>query len=174
MNIVILAAGLGKRMRSALPKVLHPLAGKPLLQHVVDEARALDPDTIVVVYGHGGEAVSQAIPGDDLRWVLQQPQLGTGHAVQQAAPLLADGVPTLVLYGDVPLIRAATLDRLLQAGGQDALALLTVELDDPPATGGSCGATGGSYASSSIATPTRCSAGSARSTPESSLHRHRR
>ncbi|MCD6672930.1 MAG: bifunctional UDP-N-acetylglucosamine diphosphorylase/glucosamine-1-phosphate N-acetyltransferase GlmU [Burkholderiaceae bacterium] len=135
MNIVILAAGLGKRMRSALPKVLHPLAGKPLLQHVVDEARALDPDTIVVVYGHGGEAVSQAIPGDDLRWVLQQPQLGTGHAVQQAAPLLADGVPTLVLYGDVPLIRAATLDRLLQAGGQDALALLTVELDDPTGYG---------------------------------------
>ncbi|MDT3679271.1 MAG: bifunctional UDP-N-acetylglucosamine diphosphorylase/glucosamine-1-phosphate N-acetyltransferase GlmU [Burkholderiaceae bacterium] len=135
MNIVILAAGMGKRMRSALPKVLHPLAGKPLLQHVVDEARGLDPETIVVVYGHGGETVSEAIAGDDLHWVLQQPQLGTGHAVQQAAPLLADNVPTLVLYGDVPLIRAETLDRLVQAAGNDALALLTVELDDPAGYG---------------------------------------
>ncbi|MCD6681799.1 MAG: bifunctional UDP-N-acetylglucosamine diphosphorylase/glucosamine-1-phosphate N-acetyltransferase GlmU [Burkholderiaceae bacterium] len=135
MNIVILAAGMGKRMRSALPKVLHPLAGKPLLQHVVDEARSLDPEAIVVVYGHGGETVSEAIAGDDLRWVLQQPQLGTGHAVQQAAPMLADHVPTLVLYGDVPLIRAETLDRLVQAGGNDALALLTVELEDPTGYG---------------------------------------
>lgn len=135
MNVVILAAGMGKRMRSALPKVLHPLAGKPLLQHVVDQARALGPRTIVVVYGHGGEAVPQAIEGAELRWVLQEPQLGTGHAVQQAAPMLDDDVPTLVLYGDVPLIRAETLDRLGQAGGNDALALLTVELDDPAGYG---------------------------------------
>ncbi|MCO5100713.1 MAG: bifunctional UDP-N-acetylglucosamine diphosphorylase/glucosamine-1-phosphate N-acetyltransferase GlmU [Burkholderiaceae bacterium] len=135
MNVVILAAGMGKRMRSALPKVLHPLAGKPLLQHVVDTARTLDPRRLVVVYGHGGESVPQAIAGDDLHWVLQEPQLGTGHAVQQAGPLLDDDVPTLVLYGDVPLIRAETLDRLAQAAGDDALALLTVELDGPDGYG---------------------------------------
>jgi len=135
VNVVILAAGMGKRMRSALPKILHPLAGKPLLQHVVDRARTLAPRTTVVVYGHGGETVPQAIAGSDLQWVLQEPQLGTGHAVQQAAPLLVDEVPTLVLYGDVPLIRAETLARLAQAAGSDALALLTVELDDPSGYG---------------------------------------
>ncbi len=135
MNVVILAAGMGKRMRSALPKVLHPLAGRPLLQHVVDEARALGPRTIVVVYGHGGETVREAIRGDDLQWVLQEPQQGTGHAVQQAVPLLADAVPTLVLYGDVPLISRDTLARLADAAGNDALALLTVELDDPTGYG---------------------------------------
>jgi len=135
VNVVILAAGMGKRMRSALPKVLHPLAGKPLLQHVVDTARTFDPRRLVVIYGHGGEAVPQAIAGDDLRWVLQEPQLGTGHAVQQAAPMLDDDVPTLVLYGDVPLIRAETLDRLAQVAGDDALALLTLELDGPDGYG---------------------------------------
>ncbi len=135
MNVVILAAGMGKRMRSALPKVLHPLAGKPLLQHVVDQARTLRPRTTIVVYGHGGEAVPRTIGGDDLQWVLQEPQLGTGHAVQQAAPLLDGDVPTLVLYGDVPLIGAATLARLTKAAGGDALALLTVELDDPSGYG---------------------------------------
>ncbi|HLT25595.1 MAG TPA: bifunctional UDP-N-acetylglucosamine diphosphorylase/glucosamine-1-phosphate N-acetyltransferase GlmU [Zeimonas sp.] len=135
MNVVILAAGMGKRMRSALPKVLHPLAGKPLLQHVVDEARALAPRNIIVVYGHGGQAVRRSIPGDGLQWVLQEPQLGTGHAVRQAAPLLDERVPTLVLYGDVPLISHATLARLAAAAGEDALALLTVELDDPSGYG---------------------------------------
>lgn len=135
MNVVILAAGMGKRMRSALPKVLHALAGKPLLQHVIDEARALGPRSIIVVHGHGGDAVTRAIVGDDLKWVLQEPQLGTGHAVRQAAPLLDDGVPTLVLYGDVPLISHRTLARLAEAAGHDALALLTVELDDPSGYG---------------------------------------
>ena len=86
MNIVILAAGMGKRMRSTLPKVLHALAGRPLLQHVVDTARTLAPDTVAIVYGHGGDAVREAVPGDDLRWVLQEPQLGTGHASRTASP----------------------------------------------------------------------------------------
>src|SRR5690606_14531666 len=128
-------AGMGKRMRSALPKVLHPLAGKPLLGHVLDCARTLSPERQVVVYGHGGETVPERMAAPDVRWVLQAPQLGTGHAVQQAVPQLDDSVPTLVLYGDVPLTRAATLAGLVAAAGADRLALLTVELDDPAGYG---------------------------------------
>ncbi len=135
MNVVILAAGMGKRMRSELPKVLHPLAGKPLLAHVVDCARSLAPHRIVVVYGHGGEAVPKAIAGDDLGWALQQPQRGTGHAVMQALPQLDPAAPTLVLYGDVPLISRDTLSRLLEAAGGDKLGLLTVDLPDPAGYG---------------------------------------
>ncbi len=131
MNVVILAAGMGKRMQSALPKVLHPLAGKPLLSHVVDTARALTPTTLCVIYGHGGEAVPASLAAPDLHFAKQEPQLGTGHAVQQAVPQLDDRVPTLVLYGDVPLTSGATLQRLLAAAGGDKLAVLTVELDDP-------------------------------------------
>ena len=122
-------------MRSDLPKVLHPLAGKPLLGHVVDCARSLSPTTLIVVYGHGGDAVPRALAADDLRWAEQAPQLGTGHAVMQAVPQLDDSVPTLVLYGDVPLTRRDTLQRLLQAAGGDKLALLTVELADPTGYG---------------------------------------
>ena len=97
MNIVILAAGMGKRMNSDLPKVLHPLAGKSLLGHVVDTARTLDPPRLVVVYGHGGEQVQAAFAGQtDVQWALQSPQLGTGHAVAQAVPMLVDDVPTLI------------------------------------------------------------------------------
>ena len=135
MNIVVLAAGMGKRMRSDLPKVLHPLAGKPLLAHVLDCARSLAPNRIVVVYGHGGERVPKALGAPDLRWALQQPQLGTGHAVMQAAPMLDESVPTLVLYGDVPLTSRETLVRLAEAAGAGRLALLTVELDDPSGYG---------------------------------------
>ncbi len=135
MNVVILAAGMGKRMRSNLPKVLHPLAGKPLLAHVIDCARSLAPRRIVIVYGHGGETVPQAIAGDDLRWALQEPQLGTGHAVMQALPHLDPGVPTLVLYGDVPLTARDTLARLIEAAGSDKLGLLTVDLADPEGYG---------------------------------------
>ena len=135
MNVVILAAGMGKRMRSDLPKVLHPLAGKPLLAHVIDCARSLAPRRIVIVYGHGGETVPQAIAGDDLRWALQEPQLGTGHAVMQALPHLDPGVPTLVLYGDVPLTARDTLARLIEAAGSDKLGLLTVDLADPDGYG---------------------------------------
>jgi bifunctional UDP-N-acetylglucosamine pyrophosphorylase/glucosamine-1-phosphate N-acetyltransferase len=133
LNIVILAAGQGKRMRSDLPKVLHPVAGKPMLAHVLDAARELAPTKVCVVYGHGGEQVRTALDSTDLTWALQEPQLGTGHAVMQAMPEFAavPPAPTLVLYGDVPLIRAATLRRLIEAAGADKLALLTAHLDSP-------------------------------------------
>ncbi len=132
MNIVILAAGQGKRMVSDLPKVLHPIAGKPLAGHVLDTARALDPEKLIVVHGHGGALVQSALSAPDVSWAEQAQQLGTGHAVAQALPLLSDAEQTLVLYGDVPLTRLATLQNLL-AAGRDALAILTVNL--PDATG---------------------------------------
>ncbi len=134
LNVVILAAGQGKRMHSRLPKVLHPLAGKPLVQHVIDTARTLSPNGLCVVYGHGGDVVRAALPAPDLAWALQEPQLGTGHAVQQALPHLAGDGVTLVLYGDVPLTRPATLQRLLDAA-KDGLAVLTVELANPTGYG---------------------------------------
>ena len=120
-------------MVSAKPKVLHTLAGKPLLQHVLDCATSLKPQQICVVYGHGGEAVPQAMAGYDASFVLQEPQLGTGHAVQQALPHLTDGSHTLVLYGDVPLIQTSTLHQMQRAG--DGLVLLTIDLDDPTGYG---------------------------------------
>lgn len=135
MNIVILAAGTGKRMRSALPKVLHPLAGRPLLSHVIDTARTLDPARLVVVIGHGAEAVRSAVAAPDVQFAVQEQQLGTGHAVQQALPLLDPAHPTLVLYGDVPLTRASTLRRLTDAAGQNGYGVLTVTLDDPTGYG---------------------------------------
>ncbi|GIZ51925.1 bifunctional UDP-N-acetylglucosamine diphosphorylase/glucosamine-1-phosphate N-acetyltransferase GlmU [Noviherbaspirillum aridicola] len=135
MNVVILAAGMGKRMQSALPKVLHPLAGKPLLSHVVDTARALSPSTLCVIYGHGGETVPEAMRADDLVFARQEPQLGTGHAVMQALPHLRDDVPTLVLYGDVPLTSGQSLRQLLDSAGGNKLAILTVELEDPTGYG---------------------------------------
>ncbi len=131
MNVVILAAGQGKRMRSDLPKVLHPIAGKPMLAHVLDTARQLGAGRICVVYGHGGERVREALPAADITWVRQEPQLGTGHAVLQALPHLDPAVPTLVLYGDVPLTCAETLAQLMTQGAGGALALLTVRLDNP-------------------------------------------
>lgn len=135
MNIVILAAGMGKRMQSDLPKVLHPIAGRPMLAAVLEVARSLSPTRIVVVHGHGAETVRAAFPDPDMGWALQSPQLGTGHAVMQALPLIDDRVPTLVLYGDVPLTRTATLSRLLSAAGTQALGLLTVALADPTGYG---------------------------------------
>jgi bifunctional UDP-N-acetylglucosamine pyrophosphorylase/glucosamine-1-phosphate N-acetyltransferase len=134
MNIVILAAGQGKRMHSNLPKVLHPVAGKALVAHVIDAARSLSPETVCLVYGHGGDAVRTTIDAPDLRWVLQEPQLGTGHAVMQAIPQLSTAETTLVLYGDVPLIQAETLKKLVHAA-RGALAILTVELADPAGYG---------------------------------------
>lgn len=137
MNVVILAAGMGKRMQSALPKVLHPLAGKPLLRHVIDTARSLSPSKLCVIYGHGGAAVPEMVAalaqqtGTAIDTALQQPQLGTGHAVMQAVPQLDERVPTLVLYGDVPLTTAASLGRLVEAAGTDKLAILTVEQANP-------------------------------------------
>ncbi len=134
MNIVILAAGQGKRMHSNLPKVLHPIAGKPLAQHVIDTARQLAPEKLIVVYGHGGETVRATLSAPDLLWAEQAQQLGTGHALAQAVPQLGGGAQTLVLYGDVPLTSLATLKRLLQAG-RDGLAILTVDLADPTGYG---------------------------------------
>jgi len=139
MNIVILAAGMGKRMRSDLPKVLHPIGGRPMLAHVIATARALLADgqsaNIVVVVGHGAPLVRQHFPAADLTWVMQEPQRGTGHAVMQAVPHLDDTAPTLILYGDVPLTRPETLRGLLAAGANHALAILTVHLDDPTGYG---------------------------------------
>src|SRR5258706_1361411 len=130
LDIVVLAAGVGKRMRSDLPKVLHSLAGKPLLGHVLDTARALAPRRIFVVHGHGAEKVRAAFAADrDIEWVLQAEQHSTGHAVRQAAPLLAPEADVLILYGDVPLVRADTLKRLLEASRNGA-AVLTAELPD--------------------------------------------
>lgn len=139
LNIVILAAGLGKRMQSNLPKVLHRIAGKPMLAHVLDNARQLNPNRIVVVTGHGAEQVQAAFQGqDDIVFALQSPQHGTGHAVQQALPHLheqgSEDDVTLVLYGDVPLVQADTLSRLLEARGS-GLALLTENVADPTGYG---------------------------------------
>ena len=131
LSVVILAAGEGKRMKSALPKVLQPLAGEPLLRHVIATARSLSPAGIHVVYGHGGDAVRQAVPDPGVSWVLQSERLGTGHAVRQAMAAIPDGHTVLVLYGDVPLIGAATLRELLGLTGERAVALLTVRLEDP-------------------------------------------
>ena len=141
LSIVILAAGQGKRMNSALPKVLQPLAGRPLLGHVLDAARALDPAAVHVVYGHGGEQVRAALDGalkaaaPRSSWVLQAEQKGTGHAVQQALPALRDDEIALVLYGDVPLVQPETLRALVALAGPKSLGLLTVELPDPTGYG---------------------------------------
>ena len=133
LNIVILAAGKGTRMNSAKPKVLHALAGKPLVQHVLDCVSALKPLQVCVVYGHGGEAVPLAMQAYPAKFVIQEPQLGTGHAVQQAMPHLPDDGNTLVLYGDVPLIQHSTLHQMQQAG--EGLVLLTVNLPNPAGYG---------------------------------------
>lgn len=135
LSVVILAAGQGKRMKSELPKVLQPLAGVPLLAHVVSTARSLGPAAIHLVHGHGAEAVRAAIGGGDIHWVLQAKQKGTGHALAQAMPGVPDGHDVLVLYGDVPLIRATTLAHLVARCGPDALALLSAILPDPAGYG---------------------------------------
>ncbi|WP_282276892.1 bifunctional UDP-N-acetylglucosamine diphosphorylase/glucosamine-1-phosphate N-acetyltransferase GlmU [Stenotrophomonas sp. PS02297] len=134
LHVIILAAGAGKRMKSLLPKVLQPVAGRPMLAHVIETARQLQPAGIHVVHGHGGEAVRAAFSGqDDLVWAEQQQQLGTGHAVLQAMPAVPDTAQVLVLYGDVPLIRADTLRALLHDAPR--LAVLVAELDDPTGYG---------------------------------------
>ncbi len=134
LHVIVLAAGEGKRMHSSRPKVLQLIAGKPMLCHVFDAARALGAASIHVVYGHGGEQVKQAFASQpDLRWAEQAQQLGTGHAVQQAMPAVPDGARVLVLYGDVPLIRSESLQRLLDAQGD--LAVLGAEPPDPQGYG---------------------------------------
>ncbi len=134
LDIVILAAGQGTRMRSALPKVLHPVAGKSMLGHVIHSARQLSPQGIHVVIGHGAERVREQLASDDLSFVLQDKQLGTGHAVAQALPVLT-AETVLILYGDVPLIKVETLHRLLALANDQQLGLLTVTLDDPTGYG---------------------------------------
>src|SRR3954462_9537661 len=133
LDVIVLAAGLGKRMHSDLPKVLHPLAGKPLLAHVLDAARALSPRKTIVVHGHGAEQVRAAFPDASLAWVLQAEQLGTGHAVMQAMPQVA-AEQVVILYGDVPLIQPATLGKL-RAAARGGLALLTMDLAEPKGYG---------------------------------------
>jgi len=134
LHVIILAAGAGKRMKSDLPKVLQPIAGRPMLAHVIDTARQLRPDAIHVVYGHGGEAVRAAFADQpDLQWAEQSQQLGTGHAVQQAMPQVPDAATVLVLYGDVPLIRVDTLQHLLSQPGR--LAVLVADMVNPTGYG---------------------------------------
>jgi bifunctional UDP-N-acetylglucosamine pyrophosphorylase/glucosamine-1-phosphate N-acetyltransferase len=136
LSVIILAAGQGKRMRSALPKVLQPLAGRPLLAHVIGQARALDAGAVHVVYGHGGEKVREAFAGaPGLAWALQAEQKGTGHAVQQAIGAVPDDHLVLVLYGDVPLVTPATLARLLAPARRGVLSVLTAEFADPTGYG---------------------------------------
>ncbi|HEX9139275.1 MAG TPA: bifunctional UDP-N-acetylglucosamine diphosphorylase/glucosamine-1-phosphate N-acetyltransferase GlmU [Steroidobacteraceae bacterium] len=135
LSVLVLAAGQGKRMHSELPKVLQPLAGQPLLAHVLETAAALGAAAIHVVYGHGGQQVRAAIQAPGLNWVLQDAQLGTGHAVQQAAPAIPDDHQVLILYGDVPLIAADTLRALCALAGERAMSVLTVKLPDPTGYG---------------------------------------
>jgi bifunctional UDP-N-acetylglucosamine pyrophosphorylase / glucosamine-1-phosphate N-acetyltransferase len=134
LNIVILAAGKGTRMRSDLPKVLHAVGGKPILHHVIAAARLLNPQTITIVYGFGGAQVQQQTPGDDLQWVLQAEQLGTGHAVQQALPFLPDKGKTLILLGDVPLVDVAGCREMLVQADQH-LVVQTFIKEDPTGYG---------------------------------------
>lgn len=135
LNVVILAAGKGTRMRSNLPKVLHPVAKKPMVQHVIDTAKQLTAEHIQLVYGFGGEALKQQLSEPELNWVLQAEQKGTGHAVDQARDSINDDDVVLVLYGDVPLIQAQTLHALLQSRPENGLALLTVVLPNPTGYG---------------------------------------
>lgn len=135
LSVVILAAGEGKRMKSRLPKVLQPLTGRPLLAHVIETARALSPTHIHVVYGHGAEQVRTAFAHEAVNWVEQSEQLGTGHAMQQAAPEIPDTHTVLVLYGDVPLLGAETLAQLVRCAAAGALAVLTMSPVDPTGYG---------------------------------------
>ncbi|KZN40333.1 bifunctional N-acetylglucosamine-1-phosphate uridyltransferase/glucosamine-1-phosphate acetyltransferase [Pseudoalteromonas luteoviolacea CPMOR-2] len=135
LNTVILAAGKGTRMRSNLPKVLHPVAGKPMVQHVIDNAVAMGAKATNLVYGHGGELLKEHLSHNAVNWVLQEEQLGTGHAVAVAKEHIADDDTVLVLYGDVPLTKRSTLERLLAATPEEGLAILTVTLENPTGYG---------------------------------------
>ncbi|MDP5030138.1 bifunctional UDP-N-acetylglucosamine diphosphorylase/glucosamine-1-phosphate N-acetyltransferase GlmU [Paraglaciecola sp.] len=134
-SVVILAAGKGTRMKSTLPKVLHPIGGKPMVQHIIDTVKQVGATNINLVYGHGADQLQQALAHNELNWCLQAEQLGTGHAVQQAAPFLSDEEDVLILVGDAPLIKASTLSELFSTKQQADLALLTVHLDDPSGMG---------------------------------------
>ena len=135
LEVIILAAGKGTRMYSAVPKVLHEIGGRPLLSHVIQVAHEMEADAIHVVYGHRGDAVRKRFPDSQINWVLQEPQLGTGHAVAQAMPSIGDDAIVLVIYGDVPLIKAETLRGLVNRAKRDSLALLTAYVDEPGSYG---------------------------------------
>ncbi len=135
LNVVILAAGQGTRMKSDLPKVLHPVGARPMLAHVIETARQLNPSRLVVIYGHGGQHVIDTINAPDIVWAEQAEQLGTGHAVAQGLHALSDAGIALVLYGDVPLTRTKTLQQLVEQVDENSLALLTVDLEDPSGYG---------------------------------------
>lgn len=135
LSVIILAAGQGTRMKSALPKVMHRLAGIPMLEHVYNRSLELGTDDIHIVYGHGGEHLQEYCSEFNVNWVLQDQQLGTAHAVEQASPYIKDDHTVLVLYGDVPLIKSRTLSQLIENVTQDDIALLTVNLQDPTGYG---------------------------------------
>jgi len=135
LDVLVLAAGKGTRMRSDLPKVLHALAGKSLLAHVISSVEALDSAAINVIVGHGKEKIQQAFANQPLNWIEQTSQLGTAHAVLQAIPFLRDDARVLIVYGDVPLIESSTLEKMIAGVNDDAMALLTVELADPTGYG---------------------------------------
>ncbi|WP_410677908.1 bifunctional UDP-N-acetylglucosamine diphosphorylase/glucosamine-1-phosphate N-acetyltransferase GlmU [Avibacterium paragallinarum] len=135
LSVVILAAGKGTRMYSDLPKVLHNIAGKPMVKHVIDTAKQLKAAQIHLIYGHGAELLQQRLADEPVNWVLQAEQLGTGHAMQQAAPFFADDENIVMLYGDAPLITAETLQKLIDAKPENGIALLTAHLDDPTGYG---------------------------------------
>jgi bifunctional UDP-N-acetylglucosamine pyrophosphorylase/glucosamine-1-phosphate N-acetyltransferase len=134
-SVVVLAAGKGTRMKSSLPKVLHPIGGKPMVQHIIDTVKKLGAANIHLVYGHGREQLQNKLSHNDLSWCLQDQQLGTGHAVQQAAPHIQDNEDVLILVGDAPLIKESTLQQLIAVKKESDLALLTVELKDPTGMG---------------------------------------
>ena len=134
-SVVILAAGKGTRMKSTLPKVLHPIAGKPMVQRIIDTVNQLGATSVNLIYGHGGEKLQAALQHNTLNWCLQAEQLGTGHAVQQAIPYLSDDEDVLIVVGDAPLIKPSTLEQLLAVKQQADLALLTVHLEDPSGMG---------------------------------------
>lgn len=135
LSVVILAAGKGTRMYSDLPKVLHKVAGKAMVKHVIDTAKQLNADNIHLIYGHGAELLQQHLADEKVNWVLQPVQLGTGHAMQQAAPFFADDENIVMLYGDAPLITAQTLQKLIDAKPENGIALLTAHLEDPTGYG---------------------------------------
>ncbi len=134
-SVVVLAAGKGTRMKSALPKVLHPIGGEPMVQRIINTAESLDTEAVHLIYGHGGEQLKASLQGKTINWCLQAEQLGTGHAVMQAAEHIKDNEDVMILVGDAPLIKAETLQRLINVKAGCDLALLTVELDDPTGMG---------------------------------------
>ncbi|MFW3963150.1 bifunctional UDP-N-acetylglucosamine diphosphorylase/glucosamine-1-phosphate N-acetyltransferase GlmU [Acinetobacter radioresistens] len=134
-SVIILAAGKGTRMRSYLPKVLQPLAGRPLLGHVIETAKKLQAENIITIYGHGGQLVQDAFVEEKIQWVEQAEQLGTGHAVQMTLPVLPKEGISLILYGDVPLVRQQTLEQLLEASRETGIGMITLTVDNPAGYG---------------------------------------